>query len=136
MKRIGDAVASFKGGLNCSQALLTAFSEGLGLDSETAKRIASGFGGGMGCTGGPCGAVTGALMVIGLKYGSSGKAAALSRELIERFRDLNGFDACRMLLDCDISTAEGMARARKDGLFTARCPKFVEDAATIVQGLI
>lgn len=136
MKRIGEAVNSFKSGLNCSQALLSAFSEDLGLDKETSAKIASGFGGGMGCTGETCGAVTGAVMVIGLKHGKSGKATAFSRELMERFRDRNGFVTCRALLGCDISTEEGMAKARKDNLFSSRCPKFVEDAAGIVEELV
>jgi C_GCAxxG_C_C family probable redox protein len=136
MKRIGEAVNSFKNGLNCSQALLSAFSGELGLDKKTAKKIASGFGGGMGCTGETCGAVTGAVMVIGLRHGDSGKAAAFTKELLERFRDRNGTVLCRSLLDCDISTDEGMAKARKENLFTARCPKFVEDAAGIVEELV
>ncbi len=136
MKRIGEAVNSFKNGLNCSQALLSAFSGELGLDKKTAKKIASGFGGGMGCAGETCGAVTGAVMVIGLRHGDSGKAAALTKELLERFKDRNGDLLCRSLLDCDISTDEGMAKARKESLFTARCPKFVEDAAGIVEELV
>lgn len=136
MKRIGTAVNSFKNGLNCSQALFSAFSEELGLDKKTAKRIASGFGGGMGCAGETCGAVTGAVMVIGLKHGDSGKAASLTKELLERFKDRNGDLICRTLLDCDISTDEGMAKARKNNLFASRCPKFVEDAAEIVEELV
>ena len=136
MKRIGTAVNSFKSGLNCSQALLSAFSEELGLDKKTATKIASGFGGGMGCSAETCGAVTGAVMVIGLKHGDSGKAATFTRELLERFRDRNGDLVCRTLLGCDISTDESMAKARKHGLFTSRCPKFVEDAAEIVEELV
>jgi len=136
MKRVGTAVNSFKNGLNCAQALVSAFSGDLGLDEKTAKRIASGFGGGMGCSAETCGAVTGAVMVIGLKHGDSGRATALTKELLDRFRDRNGDILCRTLLDCDISTDEGMAKARKNNLFAARCPKFVEDAAEIAEELV
>lgn len=56
-------------GFNCSQIVLSSFAEDLGLDSEMANKVATCFGGGMG-SGDTCGAVTGALMVLGLKYGN------------------------------------------------------------------
>ena len=65
MNRAETAVATFKGGFNCSQAVLSVFCEELGLDKETAARIAGGFGGGIGHLGETCGAVTGAIMAMG-----------------------------------------------------------------------
>ena len=55
--------------LNCSLAILSTYAEDLGLDREVALKAAAGFGGGMGRMAGTCGAVTGALMVLGLKHG-------------------------------------------------------------------
>ncbi|MFZ5631777.1 MAG: C-GCAxxG-C-C family protein [Bacillota bacterium] len=64
------AVSSFQEGALCSQALFSTCAVKLGLDRETAMKIATPFGGGMARLGETCGAVTGALMVIGLKYGN------------------------------------------------------------------
>ena len=144
MDNIERAVTCFKGGFNCSQAILSTYCESLGLDREMALRIASGFGGGMGCTGGVCGAVTGAFMVLGLKHGSAtagDKAAkeltyAQVREFRCRFEALHQHITCRELLGCDIGSAEGMKAAKDQNLFTTVCPKLVEDAAKILQEML
>ncbi len=69
MSKAENARATFRKGFNCSQAVLSAFAEEFGLDPIMAYRVAAAFGGGMGHMGETCGAVTGAFMVIGLKYG-------------------------------------------------------------------
>ncbi len=137
------AVNEFKSGCNCSQALVSAFSETLGYDRSVALKAAAAFGGGMGCEGEACGAVTGALMVLGMRYGNSpsgGKGQSqcygLSKELIKRFRQKNGSMICRELLECDISTEDGMDAAKSKGVFTTVCPKLVRDAAEIVEQLL
>ncbi len=66
MSRIENAVSRFAEGYNCSQAVLSAYAEQLGVDGETALKIAAGFGGGLGRMAETCGAVTGAFMVLGL----------------------------------------------------------------------
>ena len=70
-KHIELARSRFSEGFSCSQSVLAAFAPELGLDADAALRVSAAFGGGMGRTGGPCGAVTGALMVLGLKYGAT-----------------------------------------------------------------
>jgi C_GCAxxG_C_C family probable redox protein len=79
MTRIEESVAYFREGFSCSQAIVAAYAPSLGLDRDTALKIASGFGGGMGRLAETCGAITGAFMVLGLKYGS----AASDREAKE-----------------------------------------------------
>ena len=69
MSRVEQAVSCFKGGFNCSQAVLSTYAQDFGLDREAALKLAAGFGGGMGRMAGTCGAVTGAFMVLGLKHG-------------------------------------------------------------------
>ena len=64
------AIEKFSNGFNCSQAVLSVFAEDLALSEETAVSIASGFGGGA-RNGQLCGAVTGAVMALGLKYYST-----------------------------------------------------------------
>jgi C_GCAxxG_C_C family probable redox protein len=107
---------------------------------ESALRVASGFGGGMGCMGEACGAVTGAIMVLGLRHGAAtadreAKEQVYQKvsEFIQRFKARNGTMTCRELLGCDISTPEGLQRMRDQGLFTTLCPRFVQDAVEILE---
>ena len=138
------AVELFKEGYSCSQAVLAAFSEQFDLKKEMALRIAGAFGGGMGRMGETCGAVTGAIMVLGLKFGcvvagdlnSRENAYAAVREFVHRFKGRNVSTLCRELLDCDISTPEGIKRAKEEGLIKKTCPKLVRDAAEILDQLI
>ena len=139
------AIACFKEDYNCSQAVLSTYAPTLGLDRETALRVAAAFGGGMGRTGETCGAVSGALMVIGLRYGRSTagdegakeKTYNLAVEFLKTFAARNdGCVKCRELLGCDISSPEGRQAAREQGLFDTLCPQFVRDAAEIVEQLL
>ncbi len=140
-----QAAACFDEGFSCSQAVFSAFAPQLGLDRVTALKVAGPFGGGMGRMGETCGAVTGALMVIGLKYGQTTgedraakeKSYELVRQFAERFKARNrGCIACRELLGADISTPDGMQKIREKQAFTTMCPKFVRDAAEIVEKLL
>ncbi len=133
----------FQDGLNCAQALLSAYGPGLGLDRDNALKIAGAFGSGMGM-GETCGAVTGALMVIGLKhtkvkgidYFSKEETYDIATELITRFRERNGTIICRELLGCDVTTTEGLRIARKEKKFKKQCPKYVRDAAEILEEML
>jgi len=135
-----QAVDKFKNGLNCSQAVLSSYCEPYGLDGEQACRIATGFGGGMRMAE-ICGAVTGAFMVLGLKYGNrtaedkEAKAKTYEKivEFTRRFEARNGSVKCSQLLGCNISTPEGMEKAQDRGLFATVCPKMVQDAAEILE---
>ncbi|MFW6062072.1 MAG: C-GCAxxG-C-C family protein [Planctomycetota bacterium] len=133
--RVEAATAAFDAGHNCSQAVLSAFAPQFGLDGQTAMRLAAPLGGGIGCTGNDCGAVTGAVLVLGLRYGEATEHAPAyqaAREFLRRFRGRFGATDCRELLECDISTPSGMARAQAEGLLSARCPQFVEAAAELL----
>jgi C_GCAxxG_C_C family probable redox protein len=144
MNKVERAVSCFNDGFSCSQVVLSTYGEQFGLDRETALKVAGAFGGGMGHRGETCGAVTGALMVIGLQYGQTRvedkepkkKTYRLVKEFAEQFKVRNGSINCTELLGCDLSTPEGMQRAKERDLFTTLCPKFVQDAAEILEGLI
>jgi C_GCAxxG_C_C family probable redox protein len=71
MTKSDDALGSFQSGFTCSSVVFSTFSGELGLDPDTAKKIGCGFGAGISKTGNICGAVSGAIMVIGLKYGKT-----------------------------------------------------------------
>lgn len=121
--------------------MLSSFGEELGLDRELALKVAGAFGGGMARMGETCGAVTGALMVIGLKHGKTKtgddgareKTYELVEEFVKRFKSRHGSIVCRELLGCDLSNPEGLKTARKKGLFTTLCPQLVRDATEILE---
>lgn len=110
MNRIEKSVELFNSGFLCSQAVFAAFSKDLGLSEEQALKIGACFGSGM-RKGEVCGACTGALMVLGLKYGHSNaddkeskiKADKVCDKFLDEFKKENGSYLCRELLDCDIS---------------------------------
>ena len=138
------AVSRFEQGYSCSQAVFSAYAEEMGLDRDTALKIAGAFGGGMGRTGQTCGAVTGALMAIGLKYGAidaadketKEKVYALVKEFSDRFKFRNESVSCKDLLGVDIGTSEGQAIARDQNLYSTICTKLVKDAAEIVEEIV
>lgn len=143
MSKSEDAIDNFNGGLNCSQSVLSAFCDDLGLDRQIALKIASGFGGGI-CQGNVCGAVTGAVMVLNLKYGSNRaedseameKTYHVIREFSEKFKEINGSIMCNDLLGIDLKQEENRAIARQKGLFKEKCPKCVEDAINILEAML
>lgn len=135
------AIARFRQNFNCAQSVLVAFAPQMGLDESQALKIASPFGGGVARRGQICGAVTGALMALGLAQGAdtpAGKEDAylLGQEFLQRFESRHATILCRELLDCDISTPEGRQQARERGVFTTQCPLFVRHAAEIVQAML
>ncbi|MFX0141162.1 MAG: C-GCAxxG-C-C family protein [Candidatus Hodarchaeota archaeon] len=144
MNKIEKAVSYFNQGNNCAQAILKAYGTQYGIDEDLAFKIASSLGGGLARSGNTCGAVTGALLVIGLKYRNLDAEDQENKELtyetgknfIEQFRSINGTIKCKELLNCDISTLEGREKANKDNLFEDLCPKFVKSAAEILQTIL
>jgi C_GCAxxG_C_C family probable redox protein len=135
------AVSCFSEGFSCAQAVLSIFGPEMGVDRETALRVAGMFGGGMGHMGQVCGAVTGAFMALGLKYGKTRQSEnekqdlgyARVRQFAEEFTARNGSIICKELLGHDLSTPEGAAQAREKGLFSEVCPKLVQDAVEILE---
>lgn len=141
--RVKQAVDMFKEGYSCSQAIVAAFGGQFGLDKETALKIASGLGGGIGRTGDVCGAVTGAILILGLKFGSTDPQAKSAKyatykkvqEFCEEFRLQAGSLVCRELLGFDFRTPEGNLRAAQPGAFE-HCPGYVETAAQILERML
>ena len=144
MKDTERAEAAFRNGVNCSQAILSTYGPGYGLDEKTSLRIALGFGAGMGRMGATCGAVTSAFMVLSLKHASENvsnnehkeNAYAAIREFARRFVDRNGSIDCKELLGCDLGTPEGMKQAKEKNIVNAVCPKYVKDSAEILEEML
>ena len=142
--RSQTAVDTFKQGFSCSQAVLSAFSDAFNLDRNFALKISQPFGGGIAHRGEICGAVSGALMVIGLKLGRTCAEDIPARErtyesvthFIQKFENLHGSIVCKELLGYDLGSEEEYKKAEKDGLFETLCPKLVQHAADILTELI
>lgn len=136
MKHINEATELFEKGYMCSQAVFAAFSQDFGLPKEQALKIGACFGSGM-RKGEVCGACTGALMVLGLKFGENKTESDKACELfLDKFKDENGSYICRDLLNCDIGTEEGVRYAVENNLFKDFCPKMVESAARITKEIV
>ena len=140
MTRTDVAVSIFSGGLSCSQAVLVAFCDVYNVDKQIALRLSAGFGGGV-KVGEICGAVSGAIMVVGLRYGQvdgeDKEARRVSdervREFLQLFRKRNGHITCRDLLRemADM----GSDADRKQQFKAQRCTELVRDAAEILEQL-
>jgi C_GCAxxG_C_C family probable redox protein len=141
LSKAKEAKKQFEKGFSCAPAVLSTYSEQFGLGKELALRIACGFGGGIGRMGRTCGAVTGAIMVIGLKHGqadvndeeSRQETHKLVKEFIDRFTALHGSIECRELIGYNLSNSAELKAARKSGVFENKCPGFVYDAARILE---
>lgn len=140
MNKVQEAVSVFRSGFNCAQAIVRTYGPDYGLSALDALKVSCGFGGGM-RRGDTCGTVTGALMVLGLRYGpkdvsdKSAKEDVYSKvtEFCRRYESCCDSIICRELLGCDISTEEGMKKAKENNLFDTVCPKMVQTAAEILE---
>jgi len=100
---------------NCAQSVIGAYAEDFKLNKDTALSIATGFGGGMGRLQETCGAVSGAIMALGLlsefKEGDGrdkiDAVYANVRSFVEDFKKEKGTVKCRELLGCNLLTEEG-----------------------------
>ena len=136
-----EAVACFNDGFNCAQAIVSTYAKEFGVDKKTALQIACGLGAGMGRLQETCGAVSGAYLLIGLKYGkyqkddngAKEKTYALVQEFSKLFEDRNKTTNCRELLGLDLIHGDKKAAAERTKTL---CPKMVSDAAEILEALL
>ena len=143
-KKSDTAAEIFSKGFNCAQAVLEALSSEYGLDSVTAKKIAGAFGGGIAGNGDVCGAVSGALMLIGLKYGkykeddtaSKENTYRIANEYMEKFKKEFGSIKCRDLIKYNLSIKEELLKAREAGVFKKICPEFVKRSVELVEEVL
>ena len=144
MSKAEEAKKQFEKGFLCTPAVLSTYSEQFGLEKELALKIACGFGAGIGRLGRTCGAVAGAVMVIGLKDGqvnladieSREKTYKLVRELVDRFAALHDSIECKELIGYDLSNSSELKLARESGVFQNKCPSFVYDSARILENVL
>jgi len=138
------AIRTFRSGLNCAQAVLTAYTDEMEFDNNLALSVSCGFGGGMGRLQETCGAVTGSFMVLGIsnckKLTDNKERKEVTYSMIQKFskefKQLNGTTDCWELLKCDLKTEDGNAYAKENNLFGTVCEKCISDSVKIVNKLI
>ena len=142
-ERIQRAVENFMSGYGCAQSVVAAFADLYGLDDTMAKRIAAGFGGGVGRMRMMCGTVSGLVILAGLDCGQTegadreGKAACYKvvQELLETFKQRNGSIICAELLGlngCPVVKTTYVPDERNEAYYKKRpCAQKVESAARI-----
>ena len=139
------AEQNFRRGYNCAQSVVLAFGDVTGLDEHTAAMLSSSFGGGMGRLREVCGAVSGALTVLGLVQGYAdpddpdAKKAHYHRvqEFAKRFREKNGSIICRELLSGVQTVGGSDPEQRTESYYKKRpCPALCRCAAEILDEMI
>lgn len=138
------AMKLFREGYNCAQSVFCAFADDLGIDFETALKLSSSFGGGMGRMREVCGAVSGMLMAAGLKFGyispvdKEGKAEHYARvqELAKQFKSKHDTIICRELLGVDADDNPVPSARTKEYYENRPCEELVGDAAQIISEYI
>lgn len=143
MDKADYAVECFLNGYSCSQAVFTVYCEDYGIDKKLGLKLSCPLGGGMGHTGQVCGAVSGALLVLGLKYGqddvedkhSKSWNYSIVKDFISRFKALNGSTNCSELIQYDLSDNTQLDSARQTDVFKTKCCKYVSDAVKLLEGI-
>jgi len=145
MTKSEKAVQYFKAGFNCAQSVLGPFCVKSGISEEHGLKIACAFGAGMGRQQHTCGAVTGALMVLGLHYGKGKNDDNLKKldtyektvAFFKAFTEKHGTTVCLELMDgLHMNDPEEMKKIDQLELHRIRCTRFVTDAVEITRKLI
>lgn len=144
MNKEEKALGYFRNKFNCSQSVFTVFGLENGLTEDECLKIGCGFGAGIGRQQFTCGAVTGAVMALGLKFGKATgdpeekKSDTYNkvRELFDEFTKINGSTECRRLL-CELDINDPYDQKITDaGLFESLCEKYVTTAVKITEDII
>ncbi len=139
------ATEKFLAGYNCAQAVLYAYCDDLNLEKDTALKLACGLGAGMARRGEVCGAVTGGILVLGLKFGrgerddrsATEQTYAKAEDLMARFEQRHGSCLCRQLLrGCDLRTVEGQRYFKEHDLLHETCVRCVQSVVEALSDLM
>jgi C_GCAxxG_C_C family probable redox protein len=133
------AVERFREGYNCAQSVLLTMFEHWNGKNELVPKVATAFGAGIGRCGSICGALTGGVLAISIKYGTNEhsmqkrlKAYNIAKKFYEHFEVENGSVLCRELIGYDLSDPEQQEKARKADVFEEKCTAFVRKAVEIL----
>jgi C_GCAxxG_C_C family probable redox protein len=139
------AASKFSEGYNCAQSVFYSFCDDLHFDKDSALKMATGFGAGMGRKEEVCGAVTGGIIVIGARYGRGEKdnrtatelTYKMTRELMDRFEKKHGTFICRKLLQgCELTTEQGQKHFKDNRLADSICKPCVRSVVEILYSIM
>jgi C_GCAxxG_C_C family probable redox protein len=144
MSRIEKALAQFATGCNCCQSITTAFGPDYNLGSQKALKIGAAFGGGISRRGDTCGAVSGALMIIGLVFRNDNpedsdnkeRVYEIGQKFLDQFMEIHGTVMCRDLIGIDLNDELDLEKASEAGIFENKCPNFVKTAAQLLEDIL
>lgn len=145
MEKSAAAVDKFLEGYNCAQSVIYSFCDDLKLEKNIALKIACGFGAGMGRKEEVCGAITGGIMVIGMKYGrgenqdptKTDQTYQKTRELMDKFVEKQNTYICRQLIEgCELTTTEGQNKFKEKDLKIKVCKQCVSSVVEILEEII
>ena len=142
--RIHESLYLFNQGYNCSQAVFSVYAEENGLDPDLARKIATSLGAGIGRTGNICGAVSGAILAIGLIHGMNRpddteareKSYQLTQDFMKTFTDRYGSVSCPTLLGYHLGIPAEREEAGRKGVVKDICPRLVQGAAEILKEIL
>ena len=140
-ERVEQAVTMFVDGYSCAQSLLAVYGPSFGVEREAALRLAAPLGGGMSRTDGPCGAATGALLVLGLRHGyshpddeeGSERIRNLSQEYLRKYQERKGSTMCTDILGHNLSQPGVPEKVKEGQLSLETCPDAVRTAAELLE---
>ncbi len=137
-ENVQKAQELFDAGYSCAQSVFGALAPEVGVDLDTALKLSAVFGGGLARTGGTCGALSGALMAYGLKFGTSEISPEIkermyrgSEDFVAAFRKLQGATTCNELIEADYSTPEGRADAKSRNVHGNVCSRVVKESVNL-----
>jgi len=139
---VENAASYFKEGFNCAQSVLLVMQKFWGVEKPLEPKVASAFGGGIGRAGSVCGALTGGVIAIGLKYGSDNPVVAerehaysLALKFYKQFERECGSVLCRDLIGYDLTDREQLERVRSSNVVAEKCVHFIEKTVEILTDL-
>jgi C_GCAxxG_C_C family probable redox protein len=133
------AASHFRDGYNCAESVLMAMQEVWQMEKR--PDMATAFGAGIGRRGSVCGAVTGGIIAINLKYGrmkaeeDREQSYALALNYYKKFEKEFNSAICYDLIGCDLTDSHGQRKFKESNLFEKHCVRFVEGAVKILTGL-
>lgn len=143
--RVAQAVKTFESGYTCAQSVFATYADLFGMDRETALKLASPMGGGVGRMREICGVVSAMALLAGLKEGNTdpenedGKERIylLTREMADKFREKNDSIICRELLGIEGREESARPSARTKEYYASRpCSRLVADASRIIEEML
>jgi C_GCAxxG_C_C family probable redox protein len=140
-----EALSYFNNSFNCAQSVFTSFAAELGMHEDECLKISCAFGAGMGKQQHVCGAVSGALMVLGMRFGKAKNDPENKKEdtyekaaeFLRLFESKHGYISCKKLLkDLNMNDEKELEMINELGLFENSCTRYIQDAVEITETLL